>query len=125
MFLKKGSAPGGKRILAAATIEQITTNQIGNISAGKLKSNSPTISADVDLHPGNEDRWGLGFLINQTAYSGGRAAGSCAWAGINNTHFWIDPKSGVCGVIMMAFLPFVDPEAVAMLSEFERAVYAA
>ena len=124
MFLRRGAAPGGKRILSEASVDQMTVNQIGSLSAGKLKSSNPMVSADVDLHPGVEDRWGLGFLINQTPYEGGRAAGSLAWAGINNTHFWIDPKSGLCAVIMMAFLPFVDPSAVQMLSEFERAVYA-
>ncbi|HEY2018601.1 MAG TPA: hypothetical protein VGH38_34085, partial [Bryobacteraceae bacterium] len=61
---------------------------------------------------------------NTTAYAGGRAAGSLAWAGIYNTFFWIDPKSGVCAVLMMQFLPFVDKEAVGLLNDFEHAVYA-
>ena len=55
----------------------------------------------------------------------GRAAGSLAWAGIANTFYWIDPKRKICAVIMMQFLPFVDQEAVGLLGDFERAVYAA
>jgi hypothetical protein len=31
----------------------------------------------------------------------------------------------MAGVIMMQFLPFADKEAVAVLGDFERAVYAA
>jgi CubicO group peptidase (beta-lactamase class C family) len=89
-----------------------------------LKSFQPERSNDVDLHPGSVDKWGLGFLINTAAYPGGRSAGSLAWAGIANTFYWIDPLRGICATIMMQFLPFVDKEAVGLLSDFERAVYA-
>jgi len=63
--------------------------------------------------------------MNPKAYPGGRSAGSLAWAGVDNTYYWIDPKRGLCAVIMMQFLPFADKEAVSLLGEFERAVYAA
>ena len=75
--------------------------------------------------PAHIDKWGLGFLINTVPYSGGRSAGSLAWAGIWNTFYWIDPKRQICAAIMMQFLPFVDKEAVGLLGDFERAVYAA
>ena len=81
-------------------------------------------SRDVDFHPGFTDGFTFGFLINATAYEGGRSAGSLAWAGIDNTFFWIDPRRGVCAVILMQFLPFCDAEAMGMLRDFERAVYA-
>ena len=66
---------------------------------------------------------GVGFLLNPEPHEGGRSEGSLAWAGINNTFYWIDPKLDRCAVIMMQFLPFVDKEAVGMLNDFERAVY--
>jgi CubicO group peptidase (beta-lactamase class C family) len=66
----------------------------------------------------------LGFLINTTPYPQGRSAGSLAWAGISNTFYWIDPKRSMCAVLMMQFQPFVDKEAVGLLGDFERAVYA-
>ena len=125
MILKKGRGRGDDRILQAKTVEMMSANQIGNLGAGKLKTSRPAISADVDFHPGVTDKWGYGFLINTVAYpNGGRSAGSLAWAGVENTYYWIDPKKQICGVIMMQFFPFADPEAVAMLGEFERAVYA-
>jgi methyl acetate hydrolase len=61
--------------------------------------------------------------LNQTAYPGGRSAGSLAWAGVENTFYWIDPRRGISAVIMIQFFPFVDPEAVGMLGDFEKAVY--
>jgi methyl acetate hydrolase len=124
MILRRGRTSAGKQLLQPATVELMSTNQIGELGAGRLKSFQPERSSDVDLHPGAQDKWGLGFLINTTAYPGGRSAGSLAWAGISNTFYWIDPKRGICATIMMQFLPFVDKEAVGLLSDFERAVYA-
>jgi CubicO group peptidase (beta-lactamase class C family) len=98
-------------------------NQIGELTAGKMKSHRPDMSSDVDIQPGFTEKWGFGFLINTTAYPDGRSAGSLAWAGIDNTYFWIDPKRSICAVLMMQFLPFVDKEAVGLLGDFERAVY--
>jgi methyl acetate hydrolase len=115
---------GWGRILKPDTVATMTHNQIGKLSAGKLKSVRPNQSADVDFHPGSTDGFGLGFLINSTDYDGGRSAGSLAWAGIENTFFWIDPKHQVCAVLLMHFLPFCDPQAVGLLGDFERAVYA-
>jgi CubicO group peptidase (beta-lactamase class C family) len=124
MILRRGTGADGRQILRPETDALMTRNQIGQLTAGRLKSQRPGVSGDVDLHPGASDRWGLGFLINEVAYPGGRSAGSLAWAGIFNTFYWIDPTRDLCAVIMMQFLPFVDPQAVALLGDFERAVYA-
>ena len=112
------------RILKPETVAQMSRNQIGPLAAGRLKSFRTDRSADVDMHPGAQDKWGLGFLINTVAYDGGRSAGSLAWAGIDNTFYWIDPHRGIAAVLMMQLLPFVDKEAVGMLGDFERSVYA-
>ena len=119
MILRKGQG-----ILQPKTVERMMVNQIGSATAGKMRSFKPDTSADVDIQPGATEKWSLGFLINTTAYQGGRAAGSLAWAGLYNTFYWIDPKSSLCAVILMQFLPFVDKEAVGMLNDFEHAVYA-
>ena len=125
MILGKGVGLNKARILSEKTVEQMSVNQIGDLTAGKMKSFDAQSSADVDMQPGFTEKWGLGFLINTTPYEGGRSAGSLAWAGIWNTFYWIDPKRKICAVIMMQFLPFVDKEAVGLLGDFERAVYAA
>jgi CubicO group peptidase (beta-lactamase class C family) len=119
MILKRGQG-----VLQPKTVDMMASNQVGSISAGKLKTAQPDRSSDVDFHPGSTDRFGFGFLINPTAYEGGRYAGSLAWAGIANTFYWIDVKRGLCAVLMMQFLPFVDKEAVGLLRDFEHAVYA-
>ncbi len=124
MILRRGRSAQGVSILQPKTVAMMTSNQIGELSAGKLKTARPDRSADVDFHRGFTDKFTYGFLMNTTAYAGGRSAGSLAWAGIDNTFYWIDPKRSLCAVIMMQFLPFCDPEAVGLLADFERAVYA-
>jgi CubicO group peptidase (beta-lactamase class C family) len=123
MILNQGMGTNKARILQPKTVESMLANQIGELTAGKMKSFRPNTSADVDIQPGHTEKWGLGFLINTTAYAGGRSTGSLAWAGVYNTFFWIDPKRRRCAVILMQYLPFVDKEAVGLLNDFERVVY--
>jgi CubicO group peptidase (beta-lactamase class C family) len=124
MILRQGKGVNGAQILQPKTVAMMTANQIGDISAGKLKTFRPTISSDVDFHPGATDGFTYGFLINKTPYNGGRSAGSLAWAGVENTFYWIDPQRALCAAVMMQFFPFVDKEGVGLLSDFEKAVYA-
>jgi methyl acetate hydrolase len=124
MILHKGRGPNNAPILQPKTVAMMTASQTGDLTAGRLKTFRPTISSDVDFHPGASDGYTYGFLINKTAYPGGRSAGSLAWAGVENTFYWIDPRRSVCAVIMMQFFPFVDSQAVGLLSDFEKAVYA-
>jgi CubicO group peptidase (beta-lactamase class C family) len=123
MILGKGRGVNQARILEARTVASMEINQIGSLTAGKMKSYRPSLSSDVDIQPGQTEKWGFGFLINTTAYDGGRSAGSLAWAGIFNTYFWIDPKRSICATVMMQYLPFVDKDAVALLGDFERELY--
>ncbi|MDQ3454523.1 MAG: serine hydrolase, partial [Actinomycetota bacterium] len=64
-------------------------------------------------------------LLNTEDIPGMRRAGSGAWAGLCNTHFWIDPTTGICASIYSNFLPFVPPEAMSMYASYEKALYAA
>jgi CubicO group peptidase (beta-lactamase class C family) len=123
MFLRYGAYGPRSEILKAKTVQAMAINQIGKLTAGKLKSYQPNLSRDVDTHPGSTDKWGLGFLMNPAPYTVGRSAGSLAWAGIFNTFFWIDPQRRICGVVMMQYLPFYYTEAIGLLGDFERAVY--
>jgi CubicO group peptidase (beta-lactamase class C family) len=122
MIMQHGKL-GKTRVLNEATVAEMTRNQIGNLVAGRITSTMPSLSLDSNLHPGSEDRWGLGFLLNTTAHDSGRAAGSLSWAGAANTYFWIDPRKKLCVVVMMQILPFFDHDAVNLMRDFEHAVY--
>ena len=123
MLLRRGSV-GKTHILRPETVDLMTRNQIGDLQAGRLTSVMPARSKNVDFHPGVADKFGFGFLINPVAYPEGRSAGSLAWAGLANTYFWIDPERKICAVLLMQVLPFFDDDAVALLRNFEHAVYA-
>lgn len=122
MVLNGGRGERG-RVLSPETVEQMGRNQIGALSAGKLKSAMPMFARDADFHPGFEDKFGFGFLLNETAYEGGRSAGSMAWAGAANTYFWVDRARGVQGIVLMQLLPFFDGACTGLFRDFERAVY--
>jgi CubicO group peptidase (beta-lactamase class C family) len=123
MILNRGVGSDGARILARETVESMLRNQIGDLEAGKMRTFQPGTSADVDFQPGRTQKWGFGFLINTTPYPAGRAAGSGAWGGINNTFFWVDLRRDRCGVLLMQYLPFADKEAIGLLDDFEKAGY--
>ncbi|HET9586108.1 MAG TPA: serine hydrolase domain-containing protein [Bradyrhizobium sp.] len=123
--LLNGGGVAGKSILRPQTVALMSTNQIGNIDAGILKTTNPALSGDVDFFPGVRLRWGLGDMINVDPVPDGRRAGSLTWAGLYNTYYWIDPASRIAGVIMMQILPFADQRALNVYRLFERGIYRA
>ena len=122
MILNGGSLDG-KTILKPETVAEMSRNQIGELRAGRMESIVPQFAHPFDSFPDQHTGWGLGFLINPETGPNGRAPGSLAWAGIANTFYWIDPASDIVAVLMMQFVPFGDPDAIALLGAFERAVY--
>ena len=122
--LLNGGELDGARILSRESIELMAQNQIGELEAGTIRTLTPNLLSDVDFFPNSKDKFGLGFLINADAVQGGRSAGSMAWAGLFNTYFWVDRENDICGVLMTQILPFGEPVVLALLEEYERAVYA-
>jgi CubicO group peptidase (beta-lactamase class C family) len=122
MLLNDGELDGA-RVLKAETVALMSENHIGTVGVPALKTALPERSADFTFIADGRDKWGLGFLITTDEVSGKRSAGSLSWGGINNTYFWIDRKRGVAGVILMQFLPFADPKALAVYDTFERGAY--
>ncbi|MEM7270364.1 MAG: serine hydrolase domain-containing protein [Pseudomonadota bacterium] len=112
---------GGEDVLSPASIDSLFSPRTGPLPP--MISQSPTASADVDLFPGYKATFALGGLRVEQDIPGKRRAGSVGWAGMLNTHFWIDRTAGVAGLAMMQHLPFVDANAMAVYDAFERALY--
>ena len=53
----------------------------------------------------------------------GRPDGTLSWAGLFNTHFWIDSKTGIGVLFLTQVLPFYDPQVIAVLRAVERTLY--
>ena len=98
-------------------------NHIGELDVTPGTSQIPNISNNSDMGFGAPAKWGLGFLIHDGQTESGRPRGSVSWAGLFNSYFWIDRDNDLCAVIGTQVLPFYDTHAVAMLKDFESAVY--
>jgi CubicO group peptidase (beta-lactamase class C family) len=123
MLLGDGTSPDGVKILEKATVDAAFTNQIGDIDfPAAIATADPASTMSLNLGPGY--KWGYGLLLNTEDVPGMRRAYSGAWAGLLNTHFWVDRTAGVTGAIYTQFLPFVTEEALGMYQDFERALYA-
>ncbi len=122
MILNRGSY-NGTQVLKPETVQSMAINQIGNANVADMKTAIPPISNDVNLTAHGAAKWGLTFMISAQATPQGRAPDSLNWAGLANSYFWIDPKRGVTGVFMTQILPFFDAKVIAVLGEFESAVY--
>ena len=122
MLLNQGTLDG-TQILAAETVRAAFSNQIGDLSfPAEIRTAEPPTSADFNAGPGY--KFGLGLLLNEADAPGMRRAGSGAWAGIFNTHFWVDPSTGITGALYTQTLPFVEPSVFQVYIDFETALYA-
>lgn len=123
MFLNRGELDG-KRVLSESAVDAMLANSIGPIRIPECKTTVPAWSADVALFPGTPLSHSVLAVRTEAAVPGMRGEGAQGWAGICNTHFWLDPSADTAAVIFTQLLPFADPRFMATYAEFERAVYA-
>lgn len=122
-MLLGGGELNGERILEPETVAAAFRNQIGPLDfPPEIESADPMVTCDIALGP--DLKWGLGLLANQQGLPGMRAPGSGAWAGVFNTHFWVDPTNRLTAAIFTQLLPFADPAAFQLLIDYELALYA-
>jgi CubicO group peptidase (beta-lactamase class C family) len=121
-ILNQGTLDGAT-ILQPYTVDMMFENHIGDLAVTPGTTVIPALSNDFDMGFGTPAKWGLGFLLHQAQTESGRPKGSASWAGLFNSYFWIDRENDLCAVIGTQVLPFYDTHAVAMLKDFEAAVY--
>ena len=122
VLLNQGTLDDAK-ILQPDTVDMMFENHIGDLDVTPGPTQMPTMSNDFDMGFGQPAKWGLGFLLHEAQTESGRPKGSASWAGLFNSYFWIDRENDLCAVIGTQVLPFYDTHAVAMLKDFESAVY--
>ncbi len=99
MLLNKG-ALDGKRVLKAATVEKMTTNQLGQVKANPFGYGFGVVAADPKVP--------------------GLSAGSYTWGGFFYTYFWVDPKEELIAVLMTQLHPSREAKVT---PDFVRLVY--
>jgi len=123
MFLNDGKAHG-KTILSKNSIQAMTKNQIGNVVVDTQPA-AQAITRPFPVAPSaGRDKFGFGFEITTSNKENTnlRSPGSYTWAGIYNTHFWVDPKREIAAVLMIQVLPFYDDATMKLYQEFEEAI---
>ncbi|MFQ6548232.1 serine hydrolase domain-containing protein [Aestuariibius sp. 2305UL40-4] len=123
VVLNRGALDGA-RILSEGAVDRMLADQMQGQTVQPMQTVAPPVSADVDPFPGTRLTHSFAFMRNEEDIEDRRRAGSQSWAGVCNTHYWIDPASDRAGVIMTQSLPFVEPRFMKTYEAFERAVYA-
>jgi CubicO group peptidase (beta-lactamase class C family) len=123
LFLNEG-AWHGKRLLKPETVRLMTSNQIGSVVVDTMPAAIPSRSAPFPFGAGR-DKFGLGFQIAAAdgTRTHERGVGSYTWAGIDNTHFWVDPRNGIGVVILTQVLPFYNATSMDVVKRFEKLIY--
>jgi len=119
-----GGEVDGVRILREDTLTEALSNQIGDLTIGKITTVDPGSSNDVEFLPGTTKKWSLLGLLNVEETPGGRSAGSLFWAGLANSYYWVDRDRGNAGVLVTQILPFGDHAVLELFDRFENAVRA-
>ena len=121
MLLNRGTL-NGKRILSEKSVRRMLVIQTGNVVVKPQQSADQALSRNFPFGAG-KDRWGLGFQLAADRQPNRRSPGSGTWAGIFNTHFFIDPTKEIGVVVMMQTLPFYDEPSMKVYADVEEAVY--
>ena len=121
MLLDRGRL-GSTRILSERSARTMLESHTGDVVVQLQQSPNQGLSRNFPLGAG-KDRWGLGFQLAAEKQPNRRTPGSGTWAGIFNTHFFIDPAREIGVVVMMQTLPFYDEASMKVYAGVEEAVY--
>src|SRR3989449_397966 len=122
MFLNNGQWHGAT-LLQKASIQVMTRNEIGSVIVQTQQTTNSLRSENFPIGAGR-DKFGFGFQITASNKENPnlRSPGSYTWAGIYNTHFWVDPKRQIAAVILMQVLPFYDDGCMKVYQDVEAAI---
>lgn len=123
-MLLNGGTLDGVKVLSPQSVKLMGENHIGALFVRMQPTANAQLARPFPLGAG-KDKFGLGFQIqaNDPSTAKYRSPGSLSWAGIHNTHFWLDPRREIAAVVLMQVLPFYDEQAIALLRGVEALVY--
>jgi CubicO group peptidase (beta-lactamase class C family) len=121
MLLNRGTL-SGKRILSEQSVKTMLAPNTGSVVVKEQQSVNLALSRNFPSGAG-KDKWGLGFQLASEQLPNRRSPGSGTWAGVFNTHFFIDPSKELGVIVMMQTLPFYDETSMKVYAGAEEAVY--
>jgi CubicO group peptidase (beta-lactamase class C family) len=102
MMLANGGERNGVRILSPRTVELMGSEFIPATLPGR--------------QPGEGYGLGVRVVTNAAARGTWLSEGSFGWSGVYGTHFWVDPKENLVGILL------AQTSSRALLADFENAV---
>jgi len=121
MLLNRGTLKG-KRILSEQSAKLMFEPNTGSVVVKEQQSANLALSRNFPSGAG-KDKWGLGFQLASEKLPNRRSPGSGTWAGVFNTHFFIDPGKELGVIVMMQTLPFYDETSMKVYAGAEEAIY--
>jgi methyl acetate hydrolase len=117
-------------LLSQPSFDLVHSNQIGAMTVPTvLGLEAVRVPAEINyypeirLYPDVSRKWSLGFMVNDMPVPGGPRAGSLTCAAPARAYCWIDPASGVAGVLF-ARRTRTFPDLVDLLfADLQRSVY--
>jgi methyl acetate hydrolase len=131
-LLNNGTSPTtNKTILKPETVKDyvftdLLEPHVDRSDLGVIGTSLPIASLEGTLlpsMPAERKGWSGGLLINKDDLPYGRKAGSGSWAGLGNLFYWVDPETGIAGMIVSSILPFLNPTIMHLFDELERVAY--
>lgn len=111
MMINKG-ALGQKRLVAASSIEMMTTNQL---TPDQLEMGRPILARNMG--------WGFGVSVLTKPDGFARRAGRYGWSGGLGSSWWNDPHEGLIAIIVTE-RTFDSPDPPNVIKDFWKSAYA-
>jgi CubicO group peptidase (beta-lactamase class C family) len=93
-MILNGGILDGVRVLAPKTVELMRLNQLADLERPD------------SFWPGVGFGFGYAVLYDLSKFGEIGSPGAMWWAGSTNVHFWLDPREGLIGVLMLQVRPF-------------------
>ncbi|KAL1793726.1 hypothetical protein ACET3X_008708 [Alternaria dauci] len=104
-FFKPQLSEGSREMLNAVVQDDMNNNAMGGTPKDLIKDH------------------GLGGIIITSDAPDGKKAGTMHWGGYPNLIWWIDRKTGICGIYGGQVVPPGDPKCAALTRKWEEGVY--
>jgi len=123
--LLKSRLDDPKGLVSKESVNEMFRPQLNEVQHSMLKSLTDTFHDDMipEFPPGTAINHGLGGVINMEDVPGKRRKGSMMWEGMANSHWWIDPETGIAAALIVNILG-TDPVVRSLYNDLELAVYA-
>jgi methyl acetate hydrolase len=122
---------GEPALLSRHSGDLLRRNQIGSLTAPRVLGLGPVrmpseinFYPEVRLYPAAARKWSLGFMLTVEPVPGGPDAGSLTCAGGRGAYCWLDPATGVTGLLFARCAPGGPDRTEALFGEFQSSVYA-